>query len=63
MKMDLEERPKPKHEHVIGENLEAVSLDELQARIDLLKAEVLRLETEVTRKQASRNAADAFFKS
>lgn len=61
--MELEDRPKPKHEHLIGENLEAISVDELRARIGLLQREIARLEAEVTRKQASRNAADAFFKS
>ena len=60
--MEAEDRPKPKHEHLIGENLEAISVDELRARIGVLQAEMQRLEAEVTRKQASRNAADAFFK-
>ncbi len=62
-KMNLEDLPKPKHEHVVGENLEAISLDELQLRVALLKQEIERIETEMSRKQASRSAAAAFFKS
>jgi uncharacterized small protein (DUF1192 family) len=61
--MDIDEIPKPKHQHVLGENLEAISLDELAARIELLRAEITRLEVEKTRKQSSKATADAFFKS
>jgi uncharacterized small protein (DUF1192 family) len=62
-KMNLEDLPKPKHEHLLGENLEAISLDELQARVILLHNEIQRIEVEIKRKQVSRSAADAFFKS
>ena len=61
--MNLEDLPKPKHEHVLGENLEAISLDELNLRVTLLAREIERIEAEIARKQASRSAADAFFKS
>lgn len=61
--MNLEDPPKPKHEHVLGESLEAISLDELQLRIDVLSFEIQRIEQEIQRKQVSRAAADAFFKS
>lgn len=61
--MNLEDLPKPKHEHVVGENLEAISLDELNLRVQVLKREIERIEAEITRKQHSRSAADAFFKS
>jgi uncharacterized small protein (DUF1192 family) len=61
--MNLDDLPKPKHEHVLGENLEAISLDELNLRINVLKLEIERIEAEISRKQASRSAADAFFKS
>ena len=61
--MEREDLPKPKHEHVLGENLEAISLDELNARVKILTFEIARIEAEITRKQASRSAADAFFKS
>jgi uncharacterized small protein (DUF1192 family) len=61
--MNLDDLPKPKHEHVLGENLEAISLDELNLRVKLLAHEIQRIEAEINRKQASRSAADAFFKS
>lgn len=61
--MNLDDLPKPKHEHVLGENLEAISLDELTLRVKLLAQEIERIEAEISRKQASRSAADAFFKS
>jgi uncharacterized small protein (DUF1192 family) len=63
IEMDNDEQPKPKHIHVLGENLEAISLDELQLRIGALAEEIQRIEAEVKRKQSSRVAADAFFKS
>jgi uncharacterized small protein (DUF1192 family) len=61
--MNLDDLPKPKHDHVLGENLEAMSLDELNARVKLLAHEIQRIEVEIVRKQSSRSAADAFFKS
>ena len=61
--MELDDLPKPKHEHVLGENLEAISLDELNLRVKVLTREIERIQAEILRKQASRNAADAFFKS
>ena len=61
--MELDELPKPKHEHVLGENLEAISLDELNLRVKVLTREIERIQAEILRKQASRNTADAFFKS
>lgn len=61
--MNLEDLPKPKHEHLLGENLEAISLDELNLRVAILRREIDRIEVEILRKKASRSAADAFFKS
>ena len=60
--MDMDELPKPKHIHVLGEVLDTVSVDELKLRVATLHAEINRLESEITRKQASKTAADAFFK-
>ncbi len=50
-------------QHVLGEPLDALSVDELTARIALLNAEIERLEAARIKKHASRAAADAFFKS
>ena len=45
----------------IGDDLYAVSVDELHLRISALKAEIIRLETELEKKSAERSAADALF--
>jgi uncharacterized small protein (DUF1192 family) len=60
--MDMDELPKPKFVHVLGEVLDTISVDELKLRVEALKAEINRLESEIQRKAASKNAADAFFK-
>lgn len=52
---------KPTHE--IGQPLDTLSVDELDARVALLREEIERLEKARVAKQASRAAADAFFKS
>ncbi len=48
--------------HEIGTSLDALSVDELQHRIGLLKDEIARLEAAIDAKTASRSAADAVFK-
>ncbi|WP_294534188.1 DUF1192 domain-containing protein [uncultured Rhodoblastus sp.] len=52
----------PPSQHVPGEPLDALSVDELTARIELLRAEIARLEAAREKKHASRAAAAAFFK-
>lgn len=60
--MDLEDNPrKPKTDMVIGENLDAISLAELEQRIKLLDSEIARIRAEIAKKQQSRSTADAFF--
>jgi uncharacterized small protein (DUF1192 family) len=55
--------PKPKPAaHVIGETLDALSAPELEARIALCRAEIARLETAKAAREATKAAADAFFK-
>ena len=61
--MDLDEAPKKPANMVIGENLDAISVAELEQRIQALDSEIMRLKAEIARKQASRNAADAFFRT
>jgi uncharacterized small protein (DUF1192 family) len=61
--MNADDPPKAKHEHVLGENLEAISLDELNLRVAVLQREIQRIQEEIARKKISRSAADAFFKS
>ena len=57
-----EELPKKKKAHEIGEDLAALSLDELDARIESLRGEIRRIEDAIKSKRASATAADAFFK-
>ena len=61
--MEPDELPRPKHVHVLDENLETISLEELQLRVSALEQEILRIQTEMQRKRVSRSAANAFFKS
>jgi len=58
---DEDVRKTPVHE--VGQDLSFLSVDELRERIEILKAEIERLEAEAGGKGASKNAAEAFFKS
>ncbi|MGY3578762.1 uncharacterized small protein (DUF1192 family) [Bradyrhizobium sp. USDA 4504] len=49
--------------HEIGQDLSLLSVEELTERIALLNAEVDRLKEAMTKKRASKDAANAFFKS
>jgi uncharacterized small protein (DUF1192 family) len=60
--IDPDELPKKKIVHEMGQDLALLSLGELTERIALLKEEIGRLEAEMTRKNASKSAADSFFK-
>jgi uncharacterized small protein (DUF1192 family) len=57
-----DDRPKKKIAHEIGQDLALLSLVELNERIAVLQDEVARLEVARAKKQASRSAADQFFK-
>jgi uncharacterized small protein (DUF1192 family) len=48
--------------HELGQPLDALSVDELSERIELLRAEIVRLEAARESKSASRAVADAFFR-
>lgn len=53
-------RKKPAHE--VGMVLDALSIEELNERIALLREEIARLESAIDAKTKSRSAADAVFK-
>lgn len=53
----------PKKRLPVLKNLEPLSMDELAAYIDDLKAEISRTEGEMARKKAHAAAASSFFKS
>ena len=58
-----DDRPRKKISHEIGQDLSLLSVEELTERIALLKAEIERLEAASTKKRASKDAANSFFKS
>jgi uncharacterized small protein (DUF1192 family) len=57
-----DERPARKPTHEIGQDLSALSVEELGERIAMLRAEITRLEAAVDTKSATRNAAEQFFR-
>jgi uncharacterized small protein (DUF1192 family) len=57
-----EEQPKKKVVHTIGEDLATLSIDELVERIEILRAEISRLEEAIAAKRASADVAASFFK-
>ena len=60
--IDEDDRPRKKISHEIGQDLTLLSVAELTERINLMREEIARLEADIARKQATRTAADAFFK-
>jgi uncharacterized small protein (DUF1192 family) len=60
---DDQEQPQKKTTHDIGQDLSLLSVFELNERIELLQAEVLRLEQTKATKASARGAADLFFKN
>ena len=56
-------KPIRKVAHEIGSDLSAISVDELKARVALLKSEIERIEKEISAKASSKNAAQSLFKS
>jgi len=63
MPMEEDDRPRKKITHEIGQDLSLLSVEELTERIALLTAEIGRLQEAATKKRASKDAADRFFKS
>ena len=60
--IDDDDRPKKKVAHEIGQELTLLSVEELAARIGLMREEIARLEADMAKKRVSRSAADQFFK-
>jgi uncharacterized small protein (DUF1192 family) len=61
--MSFEDLPRKPAGVTLGENLDLLSLAELEHRIALLEAEIARVKAMIVSKQASKSAADAFFRS
>jgi len=60
--MELEDLPKKKPAITVGENLDMMSVAELEQRVEDLESEIVRVKAAVASKRASKNAADAFFR-
>lgn len=58
-----DEPVKKRKPHEIGQDLSLLSLDDLTARIEVLRAEIVRLEDELLAKGATKSAAEALFRS
>ena len=63
MAIHEDDRPNKKIAHEIGQDLTLLSVEELAERIALLNAEIVRLQSSMQLKRATRDAADRFFKS
>jgi uncharacterized small protein (DUF1192 family) len=62
MASEEEDRTRKAVLHEIGQDLSMLSVEELTARIALLRGEIDRLEAAVAKKRASRDAANSIFK-
>jgi uncharacterized small protein (DUF1192 family) len=63
MASEDDDRPKKKVSHEVGQDLSLLSVEELNQRIALLTSEIERLREAATKKRASKEAANIFFKS
>jgi uncharacterized small protein (DUF1192 family) len=63
MASEDDDKPRKKISHEIGQDLSLLSVEECAERIALLTSEIERLQAAMTRKRASKDAANSFFKS
>jgi uncharacterized small protein (DUF1192 family) len=63
MPIEDDDRPRKKISHEIGQDLSLLSVAELNERIALLTSEIERLKAAVAKRNASKDAANSFFKS
>jgi len=57
-----DEPQKVSRKHEIGQDLSMLSVDELRNRIEMLREEIARIETELSAKGATKAAAEALFR-
>ena len=60
---DDDNKPRKKVTHEIGQDLSLLSVEELAERIALMSSEIERLQAAMTKKRASKDAANTFFKT
>ena len=58
MAIEDDDRPRKKVSHEIGQDLSLLSVEELTERIALMTSEIERLQVTMTRKRASKDAAN-----
>jgi uncharacterized small protein (DUF1192 family) len=58
-----DDRPRRKVTHEIGQDLSLLSVEELAERISLMTSEIERLQVAMSKKRASRDAANSIFKT
>jgi uncharacterized small protein (DUF1192 family) len=63
MVIEDDDKPRRKISHDIGQDLSLLSVEELNARVALLTAEIERLQLAAAKKRASRDVANSVFKS
>jgi uncharacterized small protein (DUF1192 family) len=63
MAIEDDDKPRKKIAHEIGQDLSLLSVEELTERIALMTTEIERLQAAMTKKRASKDAANDFFKS
>ena len=63
MATEDDDKPRKKITHEIGQDLSLLSVEELAERIALMTSEIERLQVAMTKKRASRDAANNFFKT
>jgi uncharacterized small protein (DUF1192 family) len=63
MAIEDDDKPRKKVTHEIGQDLSLLSVEELAERIALMTSEIERLQATMTKKRASRDAANSVFKS
>ena len=60
---DDDDKPRKIITHELGQDLSLLSFEDIEDRIAALTAEIERLKADAVKKRASRDAANAFFKS
>ena len=63
MAIEDDDKPRKKITHEIGQDLSLLSVEELTERIALMNSEIARLQEAATKKRASKDAANSFFKT
>ena len=63
MAIEDDDKPRKKVTHEIGQDLSLLSVEELTERIALMASEIARMQVTMTKKRASKDAADRLFKS